>query len=161
MKAFSHERVRDGKSEWLTPLNLVHSLGKFDLDPCAAKEQPWATAENHLTLDDDGLVQDWKGRVWLNPPYGTEAKLWLAKLVSHGNGIALVFARTETKMFFDYVWPCATGIRFLKGRLTFLNVDGSQPKNSSGAPSCLIAYGEENFQALSKCSWAGKSIRLN
>ncbi len=42
----------------------------------------------------------------LNPPYGEQTERWLAKLAKHGNGIALVYARTETKMFFDSVWNC-------------------------------------------------------
>lgn len=29
----------------------------------------WYTARKCLTKEDDGLVQDWKGFVFLNPPY--------------------------------------------------------------------------------------------
>ena len=87
----------------------------------------------------------WHGLVWLNPPYGREAGAWLNRLALHGAGIALVFARTETRSFFDNVWPHAQGLLFLRGRLTFHRPDGSaSPKGyNSGGPSVLIAYGHE------------------
>lgn len=57
-------------------------------------------------------------------------------MAEHKNGITLIFARTETNNFFNYIWPVAQGIMFLKGRLAFYNTDGTKPKNSAGAPSC-------------------------
>lgn len=72
---------------------------------------------------------------------------WLARLADHGNGIALVFARTETMGFFAQAWERATAMLFLKGRLTFLRPDGTPPRNNgsgnAGGPSVLIAYGDE------------------
>ena len=59
-----------GKDEWLTPPEIVKSLGEFDLDPCSPIERPWDTAKNHFTINDNGLIQNWFGRVWCNPPYG-------------------------------------------------------------------------------------------
>lgn len=94
---------RGQKDEWLTPPNIIRSLGVFDLDPCSPINRPWDTAINHLTILDDGLSKEWEGRVWLNPPYGNETRKWLKKLAEHGNGIALIFARTETKTFFPFV----------------------------------------------------------
>lgn len=94
-----------GKDEWLTPPELVRALGAFDLDPCSPINRPWATAAKHFTVNDNGLMLPWEGRVWCNPPYGKEAAKWLEKCAMHGNAIALTFARTETQMFFKSVWP--------------------------------------------------------
>jgi hypothetical protein len=47
--------------------------------------------------------------VWLNPPYGTSTARWLARMAEHGNGIVLIYARVETRMFFDYIWDRADG----------------------------------------------------
>lgn len=154
-KAFSHERTSTGKDEWLTPPEIIEALGAFDLDPCAPVVRPWPTASEHFTINDDGLARPWHGRVWLNPPYGTKAKHWMRRMAAHGNGIALVFARTETSMFFESVWGEADSVLFVKGRLTFRNVDGSKPAFAGGAPSCLIAYGAANTEHLAKCSIAG------
>jgi len=159
MKAWSHERKPDGKDEWLTPPEIVSSLGEFDLDPCSPIVRPWETAKNYYTILDNGLLNQWHGRVWMNPPYGTGTAAWLARMVEHGNGIALIFARVETRMFFDYVWDWASAILFIKGRLSFYHVDGTKG-GTAGAPSCLIAYGNGNVDALSNCGIAGKLIVL-
>ena len=97
------ERVSQGKDEWLTPPEIIKSLGEFDLDPCSPINRPWDTAKKHFNINDMGLMQNWEGRVWMNPPYGSETGNWLGKLRLHGNGIALVFARTDTTYFQEYV----------------------------------------------------------
>jgi hypothetical protein len=136
------------KDEWLTPPEIIKALGSFDLDPCAPINRPWATAANHYTIADMGLTKPWFGRIWCNPPYGSQTGIWLQKLADHGNGIALIFARTETEMFFTQVWRRATAILFIEGRLYFYHVDGTKAASNSGAPSVLIAYGKENVEIL-------------
>lgn len=105
-------------------------------------------------------MQPWRGRVWLNPPYGSQTAHWLRKLAQHGNGIALTFARVETRMFFDTVWSLADAVLFIRGRLQFYNVDGSKAANSAGAASVLIAYGSKNADTLESSGIAGMFIRL-
>tara|TARA_R110002094_G_scaffold82214_1_gene87256 strand:+ start:291 stop:593 length:303 start_codon:yes stop_codon:yes gene_type:complete len=97
----SFEKSKNTKVEWLTPPDLVKKLGSFDLDPCAPVDAPFYHALNYYTVKQDGLSKKWKGRVYCNPPYGRGMELWLKKLKYHGNGIALIFARTETKCFFN------------------------------------------------------------
>lgn len=143
-KMFSHDRVADGKDEWLTPPEVIAACGPFDLDPCSPVARPWPTAAKHLTIDDDGLAAQWDPGdfVWCNPPYGRETYRWLRKLAAHpGGGIGLIFARTETAGFFGEVWSEADALLFLRGRLYFRNVDGSK-SGAAGAPSVLLAYGE-------------------
>lgn len=149
----------NSKDEWLTPPSIINALGEFDLDPCAPIVRPWNTAKCHFTVTDDGLSNSWFGRVWMNPPY-SENKFWLKKLAQHGNGIALLFARTETQMFFDYIWNKADAVFFIKNRLTFFNVDGTLAPASAGAPSCLIAYGKENAEIIKNSRLKGKFINL-
>jgi hypothetical protein len=112
------------------------------------------------TICDNGLLRDWYGRVWLNPPYGLEAARWLRRLADHGNGIALIFARVETDMFFRWVWDRADAVLFLRGRLYFHRPDGQRAKHNSGAPSALVAYGEDNIFALKRSNIAGHLIVL-
>lgn len=143
----SFERT-NASDDWITPPELVKSLGSFDLDPCACTPQPFCFAPLQYTLADDGLQKDWGGkRVWCNPPYGRSAAGFIAKLASHGNGILLIFARVETRVWFDYIWPKADAVLFLRGRLKFYRPNGTQG-DSAGAASALIAYGKENVTAL-------------
>ncbi len=155
-----HHSARMKNNEWLTPPEILGKLGAFDLDPCAPVHRPWPTARVHLTQEDDGLARPWTGRVWLNPPYGLEAARWLEKLADHGNGIALIFARTETEMFFSTVWDRADAVLFIHGRLHFYNTAGERAAANAGAPSVLVAYGWNNVVALEHCDIEGKLIVL-
>lgn len=146
--------------EWLTPPEIIKQLGTFDLDPCCPAVRPWDTALHHYCLEEDGLSRSWFGRVWLNPPYGPETGKWLSKLADHGDGIALIFARTETAMFFKYVWERASAIMFLRGRLYFHRVNGERAKFNSGAPSCLVAYGRRNVEAMQASDLDGVTLQL-
>lgn len=152
-----HHRGYRGKSDvWLTPPEILTALGAFDLDPCGCAGN--VTAEHHYFTD--GLERPWSGRVWMNSPYGPELIKWLAKLADHGNGIAISFARTETRAFFDHVWPKASALLFIKGRLHFYRPDGIRAKANAGGPSVLIAYGAHNADVLESCGIAGAFVRL-
>lgn len=157
--AFPARNLASGKDEWLTPPYILKALGAFDLDPCAPVVRPWPMAANHFTIHDNGLLKPWAGRVWLNPPYGPETGRWMRRLAGHGDGVALIFARTETEVWFESVWGKATGILFLQGRLSFHHVNGSQASMSAGAPSALIAYGERNLDSL-RCKLPGYLVTL-
>lgn len=157
MSLSTHQR-NGGHDEWLTPPSILHALGKFDLDPCSPINRPWPTASEHFTVEQDWLSLPWVGRVWLNPPFGREAVKWLRRLVEHGNGIALIPARTETAMFYECVWGVAHAVLFIKGRPHFHYVDGTRAPFNSGAPIALVAYGDTNAIAL-KLSGLGFTAR--
>jgi hypothetical protein len=148
-----------GKDEWLTPPPLIQALGEFDLDPCAPIKRPWDMAKNHFTVEDNGLEKDWYGRVWLNPPYGTFTKYWIEKAVKHGNCIALIFNRSDTRLFHEQVFPNAYAVLYLKGRVKFHHVNGKQA-DASGAPSILVAFDHGNADALEKCGLEGFFARF-
>ncbi|MBA7675013.1 hypothetical protein ES703_83241 [subsurface metagenome] len=173
-KGFTHESAYNESIEWYTPRWIFDALKiDFNLDPCSpgSKIVPWIPADKHLTFADNGLIAHWEGNVWLNPPYGSETPDWLEHLSATGQGIALVFARTDTKWFQDYV-PKSDAVCFINGRINFVpnikaklyaekrfdpnkyyvrNARGKRIKKSPGAPSMLVAYGEENAKALFKC----------
>lgn len=155
-----HQSAAMLKDEWLTPPEILAALGSFDLDPCSPIQRPWDTAQTHFTKLDDGLKKPWHGRVWLNPPYGLEVADWLRRLIAHGDGIALIFARTETAMFFECVWRAANAVFFFEGRLFFHHVDGARASANAGAPSCLVAYGENNVDAIKKSGLKGLLVNL-
>jgi hypothetical protein len=135
---------------WLTPLSLINSLGSFDLDPCAFPGHK--TAIFRFELPKDGLKETWHGRVWLNPPYGKETSLWLHKLKDHGNGIALVFGRLETKWLQPYL---DKGFFQIEGRIKFLN-DRFEEESNAGAPSILIPFGRKNIGSILSSDLKGK-----
>lgn len=155
-----HQSAKAKSVVWLTPQHILKPLGHFDLDPCSLENRPFDTADTHIYLPQNGLEEEWWGRVWLNPPYGRETGKWLQKLQCHGCGTAIIFARTDTKVFFEHVWDAASAVLFLRGRVTFLRGDGSKVYANSGAPSCLVAYGDSDREILEKCGLEGKLVRL-
>jgi hypothetical protein len=123
---------------------VVDVLGKIDLDPCAEAHGDRANvpARDHYTRKDDGLSKQWKGRVFMNPPYGLEVSEWVAALINfHKSGevpeaIALLAARTDTIWFKTLdEWP----VCFVTGRLNFL---GTNTGNGSAMfPSAIFYLG--------------------
>jgi hypothetical protein len=157
----SHHSHRAGTVRWLTPPHIVEALGKFDLDPCGAPGHDLAAHTFLLERGDDGLRDPWFGRVWVNPPYGAEAWTWLDKLAEHGTGTALIFARTETAGFVATVWAKASALLFLHGRLHFHHADGTRARANAGAPSVLVAYGDDDAAALRASALEGTFIALD
>lgn len=152
----SHQSHRSLSTTWLTPPHIIEALGEFDLDPCGFPG--WPTARSIICLPEDGLTASWHGRVWLNPPYGAEVWQWLARLAEHGQGIALLFARTETAGFVREVWGKADGLLFLDGRLHFHHPDGTRARANAGAPSVLAAYGRGEAVRLSLSGLPGAFV---
>ncbi len=130
--------------EWATPETVVETASKefrvnFTLDVCANAEN--AKCERYFDPEADGLKQSWAGETcWLNPPYGRQIGLWIAKAWSeshyHGATVAcLLPARTDVAWFHDYCLPYADEILFVRGRIKF---GGS--KNSAPFPSMLLIF---------------------
>ena len=147
--AFSSET-----DEYYTPREVLDAvadvLGEIDLDPCAEAHGDRANvpARDHYTKKDDGLSKPWKGRVFMNPPYGREVAEWVSCLVNFyksgevPEAIALLAARTDTTWFkaLDN-WP----VCFVTGRLKFSGA-------ASGAmfPSAIFYLGTVHRAAFER-----------
>jgi hypothetical protein len=103
--------------EWYTPPELLAEIERFmgsiDLDPA----RPDAS---------DGLLTTWRGRVFLNPPFGRHISEWTHKALTDpvDELVLLVPARTDTRWFAE-CWPHT--LCFLRGRLKFSGVKESAP----------------------------------
>ncbi|MFI5366713.1 MAG: DNA N-6-adenine-methyltransferase [Candidatus Binatia bacterium] len=156
-----HERS-GGPTEWYTPPLIFEALGiEFDLDPCSPGPLvvPWIPARSHYTKAEDGLTRPWHGRVWMNPPYGPGIDRWLERFCEHRNGIALIFARTDTQWFHTYA-ARAEAVCFTRGRIPF--VSPATLSDHCGGPGCgsvLLAYGNRCVEALRR-SGLGLLIEL-
>lgn len=150
MLGFTHESAVNESVEWYTPPEIFEALGlTFDLDPCSpGAGKSYVPALQHYTAHDDGLAQDWgTSLAWVNPPYGPSTKLWMEKLAHHGNGIAMVFARTDVRWFQEY-GVLADTVCFVNNRVYFYQGDIAKRGGRPGAGSMLLAYGPKAAQAL-------------
>jgi phage N-6-adenine-methyltransferase len=146
---FTHEPRHSTKIDWYTPPHIFDALGLvFDLDSCSAGAGvDYVPAASRFTMSDDGLAQTWYGTVWCNPPYGSQTGAWLSRMKQHGNGIALVFARTGTRWWHD-VAPSADLICFISGRVRFINGQTGEVGAAAGADSVLMAWGLRSATAV-------------
>lgn len=145
-------KLKNKSVEWYTPGWVFERLGlTYDLDPASPHDMETAVpATAKYTLFDDGLKQPWFGRVWINPPYGKTTGLWMRKMIDHGNGIALVFSRTDAKWFQDAM-QASSAILFVSGRIQFVpGLENQYKKSRCGAGSAILAFGDECADALSQ-----------
>jgi len=96
----------------------------------------------------DGLLMEWTGRVWLNPPYSNILP-WVLKLAAHDNGILLVPAKSTDSIWGQLVLQTAEAILFFRGRLLFHYINGEKSKGAWG-PSMLAAYGKRQRFGVNK-----------
>lgn len=153
-------------NEWYTPAEYVNAarelMGGIDLDPAS---NPLANetiqAAMFYTQDDDGLAQEWRGRVWLNPPYGvtngeSNAGVWARKLADEyraGNvteAVLLVNANTERK-WFSQLW--AFPICFTDHRIQFYTPEGVGAQPVDG--NALVYLGPNLHQFIAVFSAFG------
>lgn len=129
-------------NEWYTPAPYIEAarraLGGFDLDPASCEEaNRIIQAARYFTEQDDGLKQEWKGRVWLNPPYGRLAGGFIARLAEQyaaGNVVAavtLIASSATSTSWFRPLWDGT--LCFTDHRINFNGVKG----NTTGS---IFAY---------------------
>lgn len=150
-----------GKSdEWYTPKYIFDALGcRFDLDVAAAPggcHVPALYYERH-----NGLGREWRGFVWMNPPFGGRNGIvpWLDKFFKHGSGIALVPDRTSAPWFQRYA-AMAGVILFVSPKIRFERPDGSVGK-SPGCGTALLSAGPQGRAALMRAGRLGLVLQPN
>ena len=117
------------------------------------------SAEYFYTKEDDGLSQEWFGRIWLNPPYDQPLiSHFVKKMAQHGNGIALLYNRCDNKLFRDVVFPTMDSIFFINGRIRFFRPDGTIG-GSPGCGSILVAWGQQNTEFIMKSDLEGTLLK--
>jgi hypothetical protein len=116
---------------------------------------PWSLATTIYFLPEhDGLVEPWSGRIWCNPPYGPKVGDWAKRMAAHGDGIMLIFLRSDTSTWQRDILPFADGALLLDGRVHFYLPSGERGRSGT-APSVLLAYGQSNVEALRNAGIAG------
>lgn len=134
------------KMDWCTPQPFFDELNKefhFNLDAAATAKN--AKCEQFFTPETDGLSKSWGGyNVFCNPPYGRALGQWVAKGYEESQKpntvvVMLIPARTDTAYFHDYIFGKADEVRFLRGRLKFVDDDGVAC-GSAPFPSAVIVW---------------------
>lgn len=134
-KTTAHVSHNSGENEWYTPPAYIEAarevMGDIDLDPASsAAANKIVGAKEYYTKKEDGLKYEWKGRVWMNPPYAQPLIEHFSNALvdeqDKGNvheSCVLVNNATETE-WFQNLAESADAICFPSGRVKFADVNG-------------------------------------
>jgi phage N-6-adenine-methyltransferase len=135
------------KQEWTTPDGLFHKLQdefKFQVDLAADASN--TKCEKYFDEAANGLLQQWLGTCWLNPPYGNKKyKMvdWIKKAYASSQDgsckvVMLIPARTNTKWWHEYCMN-AQEIKFICGRPKF-----GGAKHGLPWPLAIVVFGRHD-----------------
>jgi phage N-6-adenine-methyltransferase len=148
-----HVTNNSGENEWYTPPEYIDAarsvMGDIDLDPASSDfANRTIKAKRYHTMQDDGLVHAWAGRVWMNPPYsGDLVGRFITKLCQHldaaevTQAVVLVNNATETA-WFQSLLQRASAVCFPKGRIRYLDRTG-QVKQSPLQGQAFVYFGPD------------------
>tara|TARA_R100000742_G_C4212308_1_gene38355 strand:+ start:147 stop:578 length:432 start_codon:yes stop_codon:yes gene_type:complete len=125
---------------WATPQDVFDKLNEefnFNTDVCASSTN--AKCSHYYTKQDNGLLQDWKGTCFMNPPYGRTIGEWVSKAYKESTKgatvVCLLPSRTDTRWWHDNIIDNDAEVRFIKGRLKF-----GGHNNSAPFPSAIVIF---------------------
>ena len=144
-----HVANNSGNNEWYTPADYIEAarevMGSIDIDPASNDiAQETVKAAVYYTAETNGLDKEWRGNVWMNPPYASDLigkfidKL-IGELQNIEQAIVLVNNATETEWFGKLI-SRANAVCFPRSRVKFYMPDGK-----TGAPlqgQAVIYFGE-------------------
>lgn len=133
--------VSSKSNEWSTPQEFFNELNEeffFTLDPCSTNENK--KCSTNYTIAEDGLSKDWSGHsVFMNPPYGGNTRKWIEKAwqesLKGAVVVCLIVSSTDRSYWHDFIFPYASEIRFVRGRLKF-----GGAKNTAPFASAVIVF---------------------
>jgi ParB family chromosome partitioning protein len=132
-----------GEFERYTPAEYIKAakkvLGAIDLDPASSKiAQRTVKAKRYFTADDDGLAQEWHGRIWLNPPYHRDlAPEFINKLVAeialgHVKAAIMLTNNSTDTEWFAVAQAVCDALCFTHGRVKFTQENGTEVLPTQG-----------------------------
>jgi phage N-6-adenine-methyltransferase len=139
-KSFTDVNIKD---LWQTPVEIFNQLDKefdFICDVAASKDNKLCV--NYIDENDDSLNCTWMKSNWCNPPYSNITP-WVNKAISqHELGLTtvmLVPADTSVK-WFKLAYESCNEVRFISGRISFINADTQKPVNGNNKGSVIFIW---------------------
>jgi site-specific DNA-methyltransferase (adenine-specific) len=146
-------RAKSGSTNvWITPDYILKwvqkEFGPIGLD--AAADVDNSVALHFIDEQMDALVTPWNSSeiVWCNPPYGREAKKFVERAIDQvakkncPKVVMLLAVRTDTKMFQELIFPKASRIHFIKGRVKFQRAGKTRPEERPNFASAIVVFAD-------------------
>ena len=166
----AHVSYNSGENEWYTPQKYVESARRvmeiINLDPASSEiANKTVFAHTYYTKDDDGLLQPWRGNVWMNPPYAQPLIARFCEKLKESyeaeqvtQAIVLVNNATETRWFQDLI-SVASCVCFTKGRIRFIDQHGKEG-DSALQGQCFLYVGKNVDKFINEFRGYGWTARI-
>ncbi len=172
----AHVAQNTGNNEWYTPPEFIEAAravfragpgfhdpncddpfecdcSGIELDPATSeKAQETVKAPAYYTAEHDGLIHDWHGCVWMNPPYAQPLiGKFVDKLIHHWQAgdvpaaIVLVNNGTETA-WGQKLLERASAVCFPAGRIKFHDAEGNPGAPLQGQMIVYLASGQDMLE---------------
>ncbi len=150
--------VSSESNEWYTPAEYIEAarevLGEIDVDPATCEQaNRTVKAKAWYTSETNGLLHDWPGRVWMNPPYGGLTEKFVAKLLEqHRQGVTteavlLVNSHATDTKWFQPLWDHM--LCFTNHRINFVPSEGKNAIGSThGSVFIYLGTNQEKFASV-------------
>lgn len=141
-KSFTPKEIKD---LWATPQAIFDSLNKefkFNCDVAASLSN--SKCENYIGEVENSLDKDveWGGVNWCNPPY-SDIKPWVKKAIEQhqqGKTIAMLVPSDTSVKWFKSAYDSCNEVRFISGRLAFINAESGEPVSGNNKGSVLFIW---------------------
>ena len=149
--------------DWYTPSWIFDGLDMtFDIDVAAPDDATLTSvpARRSYTVADDGLLSQWDGYVWCNPPYSA-LTVWCRKWATHSPGGCLLI-RADLSTSGPFVaFAAAHAIYVPPKRLQFVSGVGAKT-GAVNFSSVLLGRGPVAVQAMHNlsCRYGGSARTL-
>src|SRR6266567_3336565 len=151
--SYSPDRYDD---EWFTPVEIMDAvrdvLGTIDLDPASCIEaQATVRAKRFYSIADDGLKQEWAGRVWLNPPFSHPLHIHfvnklIAEVASGRVSEAILLVNILPSAWLQDALEACSSVCFSRDRLRFTHQTGKVQNNKHNLGIFFFGSDVEKFQ---------------
>jgi len=157
----NHRAQYTGEYEWYTPAEYIEAaraaMGGIDLDPASHEAAQLTVKASHFFTDvEDGRMQDWYGRVWMNPPYVQPLiHEFIEKLIAESvsgrvtQAIVLTHNSTDT-LWFHRLEEVAARICFTRGRIAFIDPQGERCAPTQGQAFFYLGEDATRFDDVFK-----------
>jgi hypothetical protein len=148
----SHESTEHYTPQYVLDA-VIACMGVIDLDPCSnSRETPNVPAGWHHTVEDNGLVQPWQGRIFLNPPFGPGVEVWFSKLFQERlacrttEAIVLWKSATETAAWKTLTAALSCRVCFPSARIHFVGPRGNESGPTFSPALFYVGERPERFE---------------
>lgn len=131
------------KDLWQTPRELFDRLNKeFNFDTDVAASDLNHLCANYFTEENSGLLAEWGSVNFINPPFSNITPWVQWSKVQHelGKTNVMVLPSDTSVKWFKEAFDSCNEVRFISGRISFINADTQKPVNGNNKGSVLFIW---------------------